>query len=91
MQDWDRTNHLYYGGIAFNRAKPANGSIWVARYNWNPPFTVPDYEFTGAFEDERLLGYACTGPTPATEGTFDLYWLAVDPVQLVPRVQAPLG
>jgi ribosomal protein S18 acetylase RimI-like enzyme len=39
---------------------------------------VPDYEFTGAFEDERLLGYACAGPTPATEGTFDLYWLAVD-------------
>ena len=46
VQDWDRTNHLYYGGIAFNRTKPANGSIWVARYNWNPPFVVPDYEFT---------------------------------------------
>ena len=40
---------------------------------------VPDYQFTGAFDGERLLGYACTGPTPATEGTFDLYWLAVDP------------
>ena len=39
---------------------------------------VPDYEFTGAFDGERLLGYACSGPTPATEGTFDLYWLAVD-------------
>jgi ribosomal protein S18 acetylase RimI-like enzyme len=37
-----------------------------------------DYEFTGAFEGERLIGYACAGPTPATEGTFDLYWLAVD-------------
>jgi hypothetical protein len=46
VQDWDRTNHLYYGGIAFNRARPANGSIWVARYNWNPPFAAPDYEFT---------------------------------------------
>jgi ribosomal protein S18 acetylase RimI-like enzyme len=39
---------------------------------------VADYEFTGAFDGERLLGYACAGPTPATEGTFDLYWLAVD-------------
>ena len=39
---------------------------------------MPDYEFTGAFDGERLLGYACAGPTPATEGTFDLYWLAVD-------------
>jgi ribosomal protein S18 acetylase RimI-like enzyme len=38
-----------------------------------------DYEFTGAFDDDRLLGYACVGPTPATEGTYDLYWLAVDP------------
>jgi len=46
VQDWDRTNHLYYGGIGFNRAKPANASIWVARYNWNPPFVAPDYEFT---------------------------------------------
>jgi hypothetical protein len=46
VQDWDRTNHLYYGGIAFNRARPANGSIWVARYNWNPLFATPDYEFT---------------------------------------------
>ena len=39
----------------------------------------PDYEFTGAFEGKQLLGYACAGPTPATDGTFDLYWLAVDP------------
>ena len=38
-----------------------------------------DYEFVGAFEGEQLVGYACFGPTPATEGTFDLYWLAVDP------------
>ena len=40
---------------------------------------APDYEFTGAFEGKQLLGYACAGPTPATDGTFDLYWLAVDP------------
>jgi hypothetical protein len=46
VQDWDRSNHLYYGGIAFNRARPANGSIWVARYNWAPPLAAPDYEFT---------------------------------------------
>ena len=38
-----------------------------------------DYEFVGAFEGDQLVGYACFGPTPATEGTYDLYWLAVDP------------
>jgi hypothetical protein len=46
VQDWDRSNNLYYGGIAFNRAKPANGSIWVARYTWNPPFAAPNHEYT---------------------------------------------
>ena len=40
--------------------------------------TAPDYEFVGAFEEDRLVGYACFGPTPATDRTFDLYWLAVD-------------
>ncbi len=39
-----------------------------------------DYEFVGAYDDAgQLAGYACFGPTPATEGTYDLYWLAVDP------------
>jgi len=26
-----------------------------------------------------LSGYACYGPTPGTDGTFDLYWIAVHP------------
>jgi len=26
------------------------------------------------------LGYACFGPHPLTQGTYDLYWIAVDPV-----------
>lgn len=27
-----------------------------------------------------VRGYVCLGPTPLTSGTFDLYWIAVDPV-----------
>ena len=39
-----------------------------------------DYHFLIAVDDAgRLDGYACYGPTPLTEGTFDLYWIAVDP------------
>jgi len=38
-----------------------------------------DYEFVGAFSEDELIGYACFGATPATDGTYDLYWLAVDP------------
>jgi ribosomal protein S18 acetylase RimI-like enzyme len=39
-----------------------------------------DYRFAGAFDArDELLGYACWGPTPATDRTWDLYWIAVDP------------
>src|SRR5258708_17394466 len=26
----------------------------------------------------EVLGYVCVGPTPLTEATYDLYWIAVD-------------
>jgi D-alanine-D-alanine ligase len=28
---------------------------------------------------QRPVGWACIGPTPCTLGTFDVYWIAVDP------------
>ncbi|HEX6053555.1 MAG TPA: GNAT family N-acetyltransferase [Gemmatimonadaceae bacterium] len=50
-----------------------------------------DYTFVGAFEvsadgcvasadgcRRRLQGFACYGPTMATDRTYDLYWIAVD-------------
>jgi len=44
------------------------------------PRLATDYEFVGAFDpDNALLGYACFGPTPATDRTYDLYWIAVHP------------
>ncbi len=45
VQAWDNDGHVYYGGIAFNRDKPSNGSIWVARYDWSSG-AAPQYEFT---------------------------------------------
>jgi ribosomal protein S18 acetylase RimI-like enzyme len=39
----------------------------------------PDYIALGATVDERLMGWICWGPTPCTLGTYDLYWMAVDP------------
>jgi D-alanine-D-alanine ligase len=27
----------------------------------------------------RVVGWVCFGPTPCTDGTYDVYWLAVDP------------
>jgi ribosomal protein S18 acetylase RimI-like enzyme len=42
--------------------------------------TSPAYEFIGAYDAAgTLAGYACYGPTPGTDGTYDLYWIAVHP------------
>ncbi len=38
----------------------------VAAEAWGPGEALPE-------------GFACWGPTPCTEGTFDLYWLVVHP------------
>ena len=39
-----------------------------------------DYEMFSYVDAEgKALGYICIGPTPATEATYDLYWIAVDP------------
>jgi ribosomal protein S18 acetylase RimI-like enzyme len=37
------------------------------------------YVLEAEAEDSReVLGYVCFGPTPLTESTYDLYWIAVD-------------
>lgn len=38
-----------------------------------------DYRFVVAETGGAIAGYVCYGPTPMTESTFDLYWIAVAP------------
>ena len=39
-----------------------------------------DYKIHCMVDDQdQPMGYICYGPTPMTQGTFDLYWIAVDP------------
>lgn len=39
-----------------------------------------DYEmYCCVDETDAVTGFLCIGPTPLTTGTFDLYWIAVDP------------
>ena len=38
-----------------------------------------DYFLNVLEEEGRVIGYECHGPTPLTDGTYDLYWIAVDP------------
>jgi ribosomal protein S18 acetylase RimI-like enzyme len=37
------------------------------------------YYFVIAGDAQDLLGFACYGPRPLTQGTFDLYWIVVAP------------
>lgn len=37
------------------------------------------YFFYVAENEGRVAGYICYGPTPLTQGTWDLYWAAVSP------------
>ena len=39
-----------------------------------------DYRIYCSVNDQdQTVGFICYGPTPMTQGTFDLYWIAVDP------------
>lgn len=50
-----------------------------AGFSMNAPVNS-DYFFLGAFTpEEELMGFACYGPTPGTDRTWDLYWIAVHP------------
>ena len=42
-----------------------------------------DYDVRTSLDAEgRVVGYFCVGPTPLTQATFDLYWIAVNPSNL---------
>ena len=39
-----------------------------------------DYLMFTSLDDNKVVqGYYCVGPTPMTETSYDLYWIAVDP------------
>ena len=39
---------------------------------------------------DKVSGYVCYGPTPLTDGTYDIYWIAVDPEQQGKKVGTEL-
>ena len=43
------------------------------------PTTPRAYYALGGELEGELVGWICWGQTPCTDGTWDLYWLAVDP------------
>ncbi len=62
---------------AFGTSSGADGA---SRSISNNAPASSDYFFLGAFTpEEDLAGFACYGPTPGTDRTYDLYWIAVHP------------
>lgn len=47
----------------------------IAAYN----SAQTDYHIFVYENNEKILGYYCTGKRPLTDGVFDLYWIAADP------------
>lgn len=48
----------------------------ISDYLFNP--AESGYFILVAEVDSSVAGYICYGPTPITEGTWDIYWIAVD-------------
>ena len=46
---------------------------------WLAKGEASDYLIHVVEDGGAVRGYVCYGPTPLTEGTYDLYWIAVDP------------
>lgn len=51
--------------------------LWEESCKWG--VEASGYQFIVARQGDRVLGFACYGPRPLTDGTYDLYWIAVDP------------
>ena len=46
---------------------------------WLETGEASDYMCWVLADATAIRGYVCVGPTPLTDGTFDLYWIVVDP------------
>lgn len=49
-------------------------------YLTNPKSTYNIYVAVDEDNDKEILGYICYGKTPLSYSTFELYWIAVNPV-----------
>ena len=80
--DREPVRRLIEGTHRFTSAEVATAleliDEWLAEGEKSEYLTYVLEEQTSSWATVR--GYVCYGPTPLTEGTFDLYWIAVEPV-----------
>ena len=73
---FDNDGRLFAGGIAFNRAMPQNGSVFVSTYGADPGPAGPSGQLPKDYERTRIIGKP---GTPAINGIFqDKPMLEVD-------------
>jgi len=77
-EDYDQIKEIVIATEVFNKEE-IEIAVELLEIYLNDP-QQNDYEMFSCVDDEeRVLGYICIGPTPATDGTYDLYWIAVTP------------
>jgi ribosomal protein S18 acetylase RimI-like enzyme len=79
LQKQDRTSviELVRATGNFSEAEVAIAEELIDIYTDQPD--QKDYFAYSAVIDGRVAGFLIVGPTPATVGTFDMYWIAVHP------------
>jgi GNAT superfamily N-acetyltransferase len=70
--------------LALSRAEPlfTQDDVEVVEELLEDYFDDPEeyeYYFLTADGSDDVAGFACYGPTPLTQGTYDLYWICVAP------------
>jgi ribosomal protein S18 acetylase RimI-like enzyme len=79
LEKQDRTSviELVRATGNFSEAETAIAAELIDIYTDQPD--QKDYFAYVAILDERVAGFLIVGPTPATVGTYDMYWIAVHP------------
>ncbi len=69
------TNHI---DVFTEEEKECVAELWDEYVRHGPE--VSGYNFVVARDGDQVSGFACYGERSLTEGTYDLYWIAVDPL-----------
>jgi ribosomal protein S18 acetylase RimI-like enzyme len=64
-------------GTAMFRPDEIEVAVELMRIVVSEPHRRDYMMYTYVTETGEVLGYYCVGPTPMTQGSFDLYWIAV--------------
>lgn len=79
LEDRERIHEILVGVAIFT-----DEEVRIAAELVDESFAKPekgDYIVHVVEDHSGIQGYVCYGPTPLTEGVYDLYWIAVDPKQ----------